>query len=337
MFNAIVIMSEGSGSDVVRASLTAAGCTEIMMLPKARTDALLSRAIPTPDLVVMTYSDMRLLNRLASMGTPVVAVCAEQEIDAAFLAGATECATLPARPRDLEGRIRRALRAQGEMHQRRTRERKLSETIMALEQERKELQTMVCIDPLTGVLSRRRALAMLEAECARAARDRTSLGAIMIDLDCFHAYNSRYGHLGGDTCLQRVAVVMRDSLRRPGDVFGRYGGEEFIAVLPNTDLAGTRYIAETMRAAVESLAIPHRASVCSDVVTITAGFTSMRVTADVTPDMIIHAADSALMRAKVRGRNAIEGRDSVDDPRDGAVGRATTTRLAPSFAMARQR
>ena len=98
----------------------------------------------------------------------------------------------------------------------------------------------------------------------------------MVDLDIFHAYDELYGHIGGDTCLQRVCEAMARSLRRPSDLLGRYRGEEFI-VVSNTDAVGAQIVAERIRASVTALAIPHASSSCSNVVTITAGFASVRV------------------------------------------------------------
>ena len=138
----------------------------------------------------------------------------------------------------------------------RLRERKLSDTIAVLQREKQDLERLVCVDALTGVANRRHTMELLAAEWKRCVREQRPLAIVMIDLDYFHAYNERYGHPGGDACLQRVADAMVRALRRPSDYLGRYGGEEFMAVLPNTDAVGAKIVAERLRAAVEALAIP---------------------------------------------------------------------------------
>jgi diguanylate cyclase (GGDEF)-like protein len=120
---------------------------------------------------------------------------------------------------------------------------------------------------------------------------------------------------------------MSRCLRRPADFIGRYGGDELVAVLPNTDLAGATYVAECIRAAVEVLAIPHHGSACADVVTISAGITSARVAADFAPDDIIQTADAALRHAKASGRNQICAACDLELGTEALViGRAATSR-----------
>jgi diguanylate cyclase (GGDEF)-like protein len=152
----------------------------------------------------------------------------------------------------------------------------------------------------------------------------------MIDLDCYHAYNEQYGHLGGDSCLQRVTEAMVTCLRRPSDFLGRYGGEEFIAVLPNTDAVGAKIVAERLRASVEALGIPHVASQCARVVTITSGFASLRVLGDLSVDKLVAAADAALLRAKAEGRNRVGGEAPLVRPT--RVSAQLWQRFAPVFA-----
>jgi diguanylate cyclase (GGDEF)-like protein len=183
----------------------------------------------------------------------------------------------------------------------------MSDAIVTLQREKQDLERLVCVDALTGIANRRHTMALLAAEWRRSARDNAPIAAVMIDLDFFHAYNEHYGHLGGDECLRRVADAMVRCLRRPSDFLGRYGGEEFIAVLPNTDAVGAKIVAERLRAAVEALAIPHEASSCGFVVTTTVGFASFRVLADDQPDMLIGAADGALLQAMAQGRNRVGG------------------------------
>ena len=167
-----------------------------------------------------------------------------------------------------------------------------------LQREKHDLERIVCVDSLTGVANRRHTLAMYEAEWKRSARDGTPLSMIMIDLDHFHQFNESYGHPGGDACLRRVAADMVACLRRPSDFLGRYGGEEFVAVLANTDAMGARLVAERLRAAVEGLAIPHQGSSCSKVVTISVGFATTHPKPELASETLLHAADHSLLAAK---------------------------------------
>lgn len=311
MFKAVIIESEQATSEVVHEALADAGCVDIEALSIDAAVELVTHRTNLPDVLVM-YVDGKAMPRLhdlarADRDLPIVAICDEQDIDAVHLAGATESVTRPLRRRELIGRIRCAVRSRTEARHRATQERRMSDTIVALQREKHDLERLVCVDALTGVANRRHALSLLAAEWRRSSREHQPLGLVMIDLDCFHSFNEHYGHLGGDRCLQLVCEAMVKCLRRPSDYLGRYGGEEFIAVLPNTDAVGAKIVAERLRACVEGLVIPHEASQCARVVTITAGFASLRVTTDISMDRLIAAADGALMRAKTQGRNRIEG------------------------------
>ncbi len=309
------LIDTGAESAALQDALADAGCLDIEV---ASHGTLLSVANdPTLDLVVVAVhrGDCAALRRIvaARQGVRVVAVCDESDIDAAFAAGAAQCVTRPVRRRELAGRIRDTMR--GNAATRTTvRERAMSETIAALQREKQDLERLACVDPLTGVANRRHALELLAAEWARCTRDHRPLAVVMIDLDCFHAYNENYGHPGGDRCLALVTDAMVRCLRRPSDFLGRYGGEEFMAILPNTDAVGARIVAERLRAAVENLGLPHIGSVCSPVVTITAGFASIRVLPEDSADRLIAAADASLLEAKSLGRNRVGGHAPLVKP-----------------------
>jgi diguanylate cyclase (GGDEF)-like protein len=127
----------------------------------------------------------------------------------------------------------------------------------------------------------------------------------MLDVDHFKKYNDRYGHPAGDQCLIRVAEAMAASLRQPGDLVARFGGEEFIAVLPQTDASLAHKAAERIRLAVEALLMPHEGSTTTSVVTVSLGVASCRTRPDQAEAALISAADAALYRAKQAGRNRI--------------------------------
>ena len=311
MFTALVINDDPSQRVAIRDALAGAGCLDIATAVSEHEAHAFGAEGNVFDLIILDLIGPELapLHRLLGRFRDVLIVilCPEAAIEGAFAAGAVDCVAKPVRALELRGRIREALRFRTETIRRRNRERNRSDAIVALQREKQDLERLVCVDPLTGIANRRHTFALLEAEWKRSARERLALAVVMIDLDCYHAYNEQYGHLGGDACLQRVTEAMAACLRRPSDYLGRYGGEEFIAVLPNTDAVGSKIVAERLRAAVEALAIPHAASPCARVVTITAGFASFRTFGDIPMDKLIAAADAALLRAKASGRNRIEG------------------------------
>lgn len=177
-----------------------------------------------------------------------------------------------------------------------TRRRQKSENALAL---------LASTDGLTSLANRRTFDERLKVEVRRAARDRTVLSVIMIDVDHFKAFNDFYGHPTGDVCLQLVSRAVAASARRPGDLTARYGGEEFAVLLPGAGADDAFRIAETIRADVLSLQIPHEANASGGVVTVSLGVASIEpvVNAIVEPSLVVQAADAALYRAKETGRN----------------------------------
>jgi len=185
-------------------------------------------------------------------------------------------------------------------------ERKVIERTNDLKLANLRLEALSMTDSLTGLANRRCFDDMIAAEWQRAIRPQTSIGVAMIDIDHFKRYNDRYGHLGGDECLRRVARVLRDSVRGGNDLVARYGGEEFIIVLPGADLAAVLPVAERARAAVEALKEPHEKSAYG-VVTISVGIAAMVPTKQIDAGALVQRADAALYRAKKNGRNRIAG------------------------------
>jgi two-component system chemotaxis response regulator CheY len=157
-------------------------------------------------------------------------------------------------------------------------------------------------DPLTALGNRLRLREDLEILYARARRYGHSYAVVLCDVDFFKAYNDRYGHLAGDEILRRVAEAISASLRG-GDTAYRYGGEEFLIVLPEQSAESAAAIAERLRQAVEDLAITHEASEAASVVTVSAGVAALSATGD--PDDLLKEADDALYAAKKAGRNRV--------------------------------
>jgi diguanylate cyclase (GGDEF)-like protein len=161
-------------------------------------------------------------------------------------------------------------------------------------------------DGLTGIANRRHFDEFLEQEWRRAIREGTPLSLIMSDIDFFKAYNDTYGHLAGDDCLRQVAGVMRETLRRPGDMAARYGGEEFAMVMARTDLEGAVLLAESLRSLVEALGIPHAGSPSAvRLVTLSLGVATLVPSRDRSSSELVAAADQALYQAKSEGRNCV--------------------------------
>jgi two-component system chemotaxis family response regulator WspR len=184
-------------------------------------------------------------------------------------------------------------------------ERQLKEANAALAEANAALERLSAMDSLTGLANRRRLDEALETFYAAAARGGDSLGAAMVDIDHFKAYNDLYGHLAGDQCLRQVAATIKASLERPADLAARYGGEEFLVVLPDTGASGAAHVAERLRSAVEALGIPHGGSRVAGYVTVSVGHASIVPSPGGSATDLVHAADRALYAAKGRGRNRI--------------------------------
>lgn len=126
----------------------------------------------------------------------------------------------------------------------------------------------------------------------------------MLDIDYFKEVNDIFGHQIGDDCLVAVSHALSQTLRRPGDVVARFGGDEFVAILPQVKQEDTRNMAEAMRQAVIDLDIKHPSSPYG-VVTISLGFACRMPSLNTHPDTLLKAADEALYRGKQKGRNSI--------------------------------
>jgi len=173
-----------------------------------------------------------------------------------------------------------------------------------LEAANARLTELSATDGLTGIGNRRAFDATLQTEWGRAARDATDLALLVIDVDHFKSFNDRYGHPAGDDCLRLIADVAERTLRRPPDFAARIGGEEFVAVLPGTDEAGAREVAERVRLAVLTSRMPHEGNPIGRV-TISIGAASMAPRPGDAAQKLIDLADRALYGAKQSGRNQV--------------------------------
>lgn len=176
------------------------------------------------------------------------------------------------------------------------------------------LEEMAMQDGLTGLPNRRAFDAAFATEFKRAAREKAPLGLIMIDLDYFKSFNDRYGHPAGDDCLRRTAEAIAGVPQRPGDMTARYGGEEMVILLPNTNERGARAVAQLILRAIRDLKLPH-ASNPAGIVTVSCGVAAF------TPDedaqvamMLLERADRALYCAKIAGRNQVASHMDMTGP-----------------------
>lgn len=177
-----------------------------------------------------------------------------------------------------------------------------------------ELEELANKDELTGMFNRRAIIHLLKEEFQKSKQFGFPLSVAMVDLDHFKRINDTYGHLAGDTVLKEITIVLRDGLRR-ADVLGRYGGEEFLCILPSTSDEGGMITAERVRERVEGLLFevtgvdvltpifPEEAPTGETVkITVSIGVASMDASMT-DAEHLVSAADSALYTAKEGGRN----------------------------------
>lgn len=168
-----------------------------------------------------------------------------------------------------------------------------------------QLEQLASIDGLTGLLNRRAFDEHVSREWKRSVRSGRPMALLMMDVDYFKAFNDRYGHGRGDLALIAVAGAIKSALRRPGDLAARFGGEEFVIVLADTDLDGACRVAEAVRRAVTRLHIPHAMSdYRSLTVSVGASERTKRQDND-SVEKLIKRADTALYEAKGQGRNTV--------------------------------
>jgi diguanylate cyclase (GGDEF)-like protein len=185
------------------------------------------------------------------------------------------------------------------------------------------LAALAVTDELTGVANRRRLMERLDEAMAFARRRRTPLAVVLADLDYFKLVNDRLGHSAGDTVLRQVARAMEDVLRTE-DLLGRYGGDEFMAVLPGTDKTGAQDAAERLRRAVEEVDFGTDVAALLEPrsLTISVGVAAFEASVKDAAELV-RRADDALYRSKEGGRNRVSGdeattRQSSDAPTDTA-------------------
>jgi two-component system cell cycle response regulator len=196
--------------------------------------------------------------------------------------------------------------------------------LMTVKRMQSNLERIAAIDPLTELPNRGELNRRFDVEVARAMRDQTKLGIMMVDIDHFKQVNDQFGHPAGDRVLHAVAQCLRNELRLT-DVVGRYGGEEFLLALPNAERSGAELLAERLRRAVEALVIDVGAGETLRVtISVGAAVWSHRdLGRGVSRDSLVQPADAELYRAKNGGRNRVsvsgQNSDIEDIPQSRAV------------------
>lgn len=181
--------------------------------------------------------------------------------------------------------------------------KRIIELQLSLMQAREELREKASKDLLTMLPNRAAIMATLHNEIARCHRDRRTVGVALLDIDHFKKVNDTYGHFAGDAVLRETAARLKSSIRAYDQV-GRYGGEEFLVVLPNCDMEQARNQADRMRQRLQEEKI--LADVGTEIqVTASFGVTISDLT-DRNPDIFVRVADEALYKAKANGRNRVE-------------------------------
>jgi diguanylate cyclase (GGDEF)-like protein len=220
----------------------------------------------------------------------------DQDLERAIESGGDDYLVKPVSVVVLSAKIR-ALQRLDKMHQRMV---ELSAELTAANQ---RLETLSQQDPLTGIANRRALDHRLGLHFADAIRRKEPLSVAICDVDHFKTFNDRYGHPAGDECLRKVAAALQGVCKRGTDFAGRYGGEEFALVLPDTPPEGAVQVVEAARLQLLSVAIPHELSQASKVVTFSAGVATWTPEAGADVQGLIARADAALYRAKELGRN----------------------------------
>jgi diguanylate cyclase (GGDEF)-like protein len=181
-------------------------------------------------------------------------------------------------------------------------------------------RVLAAVDPLTSVANRRSLIAALDRDISRAVRTREPIALMMVDIDHFKRVNDRHGHLAGDQVLCKVVEVLRERVRAQ-DLVGRYGGEEFMVLLPDTTLPGAEQLARELCRAVADARCPFApaggdatAPDAGIAVTVSIGVFGGRLEPGDSWDMLIAAADRALYQAKENGRNRVEVATSLRRP-----------------------
>lgn len=184
-----------------------------------------------------------------------------------------------------------------------TLEQRVKERTEALQEANNQLEFMSITDPLTNIRNRRYFDKTLTFEVSRAVREQESISVLIIDLDYFKQVNDTYGHQTGDAVLKSVALKLSQIINRSTDLLARFGGEEFVVILPNTSSEGAQHVAECIRKAVAELKFPEEAPELQ--LSASIGVFGAVPSVNCNPEHWVRNADDALYKAKKSGRNQV--------------------------------
>ncbi len=260
---------------------------------------------------------------------PIIFVTAQsdpEEVVKAFTAGGSDYVSKPLRPAEILARVSvqvRLRKAEQELVSR----NEMSENLATeLAKTNEELALLSRVDPLTKLLNRRAWGEAANQEYDRARRNNTEYGIIMMDVDYFKRFNDTLGHQAGDECLKKVAAAVTTASRTM-DIIGRYGGEEFVILIPEADLGGAHIVAERIRTAIWELSIEHPGSEVDTVVTASLGVASGD--GSVPLNRTISQADDAMYVSKKKGRNLVStSQDTFEPPEKKCIQPSTTRKSA---------
>lgn len=247
---------------------------------------------------------------------PIVVVTVKKEVEwlqLSFAAGAADYIAKPLNKVELLARVRSVLKLKRETDRRKAQEHELLEMKRQLEESNQTLLRLSSLD-LTGITNRRRFEEFLDQDWKNAVRDNKPLSLVMLDLDYFKAYNDTYGYQAGDEYLKQVAGAIRGALRsgsadRPEDIVARYGGDEFVVLLRQTDMAGAQVVAQRLSEAIKSRIFSDQPEVKVRL-TASIGIAGFPDHAQTKRDLV-RRSDEAMCQAKAAGRNRI---CSADQP-----------------------
>lgn len=185
-------------------------------------------------------------------------------------------------------------------------EQEVAERTKELHAANQLLEEIARQDELTGLYNRRHFNKMLDIEIRRSVREKIPLSLIMCDVDYFKSFNDYYGHVAGDECLREIADVLKQEFRRSADIVARFGGEEFVVILPDVNQEEAFFLAHRLLESVRNKNIAHDSSPIENRVTISLGLATMNTNKVYSMETIIGAADHALYMAKNKGRNRVE-------------------------------
>jgi len=234
----------------------------------------------------------RLKENPKTKNIPVIFITAktdEESIEKAYDVGGIDYVTKPFKPKELLARVKTQL--------------ELRKLIHDLEVSHSELQLLASTDPMTKLYNRRYFTEVSKNIFDLAKRNRTKLSAVIIDIDKFKNINDTYGHKVGDDVIIELALLLKE-LNRQSDIVSRWGGEEFVILLPDTDIDGAMIIAHRLREKVETLVVEINSELSLQF-TISIGVSQVDTDNDIDVEASVVRADKALYKAKNSGRNRV--------------------------------